>query len=185
MLNNVITLNDAKEELSEMTNQDVQEMVLTVLEFRDATGYEVSQVLDVIHNLKNEDVGVSNKVLCASHNRNHWSVIGYLNRIGWIDDNNQLTEAGFRDMNDAHDVATVDIAEDVLVLQNYDGSLYWNRTHERFEDVWKTVLSNVPEERQYNHKLKETKPPISRQTRKMLLKIPNMTVVNNGDKVTK
>ena len=183
--NVVVTTDMVDDTINEMTLTENRELVKVALEFKAATNYEVAEVLDIMTQLHNKDVGISNKVLCAGRNLNHWNVIAFMVKKGWLTEDNYLTELGFREMNDAYGVSSVNIDEDKLLLQNYNGSLYWNKHHENFETIIKEIEEGV-KEGNYNEQLKQTLPPISPQTKKLLLSIPTMMVLrSDGTKVVR
>jgi len=185
-MNNVLVTTDMIDDtINGMTMTENRELVKVALEFKGMTGYEVTEVLDIITQLHNKDVGISNKVLCAGRNLNHWNVIAFMVEKKWLTEDNHLTELGFREMNDAHGVSSVNIDKDKLLLQNYNGSLYWNKHHENFDTILAEIEAGV-KDGNYNEQLKQTLPPISPQTKKLLLGIPTMMVLrDDGTKVAR
>lgn len=170
-----ITPSDIRVQMGKMTVAEIEEAVGQQMLFREATDMSITEAMKGISELNNNEVGTSNKVICGRLNINHWSAIQYMRDIGWLDDDNNLTVHGFREMNDAVGVVSVTIDVDTLVLQNYNGALYWNRYHDEYERCIDQVVKGV-KTGGYNDGLKATLPPISPQTRKMLLTIPTMTV---------
>lgn len=159
-----------KKRLDKMTQEEMEEAVKVTVEFERISNTKIREVMTIITELDNDEVGVSNKVLCAGKNINHWEMIAHLHALGWLSSEiepNALTYKGFVEMNDAKNARTMNIDEDRLVLQNYNGALYWNKKHENYSDIMEKLVKEV-KEGGYNEKLKQTKPPMSRQTMIML-----------------
>ncbi len=156
--------------LDQMTLSEIKAMAVVAKEFEEATGMRVIQIMTAITNLANDEHGTSNKVVCGQNNVNHHRVIEYLQNKGWIDADKELTEKGFRDMNNADDIDNFNLREDTLVLQNYDGSLYWDMTNQHFDRVWALVYDQCSGD-EYNVNLKSNNMPLSRQTKKLFKRI--------------
>lgn len=159
-----------RELIESKTLAQIEAMAIVAEEFENKTGIEIVQMMGYVMNLRNDGHGESNKVVCARYSVNHRCVIAYLKKKNWIDGDKQLTEVGFREMNNAVGVENFNLREDTLVLQNYDGSLYWDVDNKHFETVWSLVFSNC-DGRIYNEKLKGYDKPLSRQTEQLFEKI--------------
>lgn len=186
-----ITRELIKNRLGAMTMSEMESIVKLTIEFEKTSNHTIVEVMTIIQELNNEEIGISNKVLCAGMDANHWVMIAHLHNKGWLEDNedgkNMLTEKGFREMNNADNVVTFNVDTDRLVLQNFDGSLYWNKKHENFDKIMDEIKKEIEEELQnggYNYQLKKEMPPVSRNTLKLFRRMEKMSVYDkNGELV--
>ena len=158
---------DVKLSVDNMTVVELREMAQLAKELEGATGTEIVQIMTAVANLKNDGHGKSNKVVCAENDVNHRTVIEVMKGFEWLDENNELTEAGFRVTNNAVGMVNINMETDTLVLQNYGGGLYWNTANDNFERIWKMVYEEASHTT-YNRILKDTEKPLSKQTLKLL-----------------
>ncbi len=167
---------NVEEALQNATYGELQNGLKIKIEIENVSGMNADTVLAVFKHLQNEEHGVANRALCSHYNVNTLEVIKLLHDKGWINEINELTIKGVMEMNGVHD--DFDIKTDRLVLQDWNGSLYWDRTNENFEKIWSDVLSLVKKENMYNKQLKNSTLPFSPRIKKMLNSTIEIKVLN-------